>query len=102
MRDPGQLWKRLCPHLLHDCRSMIFHGALAESEVGGDVLAWMAGKDEVHHLALADSETVDTGRCILTGGIAQPKVMGLIDCTFDTGEQFDPANGLFDEVARAR
>ena len=48
----GQGWKRFCLHLFHDRRPMVLHGALAEMEVGGDVLVGMAGKDQLHDLAL--------------------------------------------------
>ena len=31
---------------------MVVDRALADTEIGGDVLAWMAGEDEVQDLAL--------------------------------------------------
>ncbi len=40
-------------HLFHDLRPMVLHRALAEIEVGRDVLAGMAGENHFHDLSLS-------------------------------------------------
>ena len=36
---------------------MVVDRALADAEIGGDVLAWVAGEDEVQDLALTRGQT---------------------------------------------
>ena len=52
---------------------MIFDGPLADAEVGRNVLAGMAGEDEVHDLALPQGQAGD-----LVGGILPPR--GALAC----------------------
>jgi hypothetical protein len=39
--------------LFHDGRAMVVNGSLANTEISGDVFAWMAGEHEVQDLALS-------------------------------------------------
>ena len=56
-RQADQRRKRVRAGLLHDGGAMIFDRALADAEVGGDVLAGMAGEHQLHDLALARGQT---------------------------------------------
>ena len=47
----------------HDCGAMIVHGALADPQIRRDVLAWVAGQNELKDLTLAAREALDFRRC---------------------------------------
>src|SRR2546421_11427629 len=52
-RQADQRRKRVGPGLLHDGRAMVLDRALADAEIGGNVLARMTGEHQLHDLALA-------------------------------------------------
>src|SRR6187402_2929792 len=55
-----QCRKGLRAGLPHDGGTMVIDRALADAEVGGDVLAWMAGEHEVEDLPLTRGQAADT------------------------------------------
>ena len=86
--------------LAHDGGAVVVDGALADAEVGGDVLAWMSGQDEIEDLALPSRQAGNARRgCILCGG-PLPGVLMLIESAIDTREQFFAANRLLNEIDR--
>ena len=52
-RQSDQSRKGLRPRLLHDGSAVIVDGALADAEIGGDVLARITRQHEIHDLTLA-------------------------------------------------
>ena len=56
-RRADQRRKGLRAGLPHDGRAMVVDRALADAEIGGDVLAGMAGEDEVQDLPLTRRQT---------------------------------------------
>ncbi len=48
----------------HNRGAMIVHSALADLQICRDVLAWVAGQNELKDLTLAPREAVDFRRCI--------------------------------------
>ena len=65
-RQPGQLRKTSRACLLHDHGAMVLDGALADAEIRGDILAVMAGEDELHDLAQARPKARDATRRVLS------------------------------------
>ena len=51
--------KGLRAGLPHDGRTMVVDGALADAEIGGDVLAWVTSEDEIQDLALTRGQAGD-------------------------------------------
>ena len=49
----------------HDRGAMIVHGTLADPQVRRDILAWVAGQNELENLTLAARQALDFRRCIL-------------------------------------
>jgi hypothetical protein len=45
---------------MHDCGAMVLDGASVDAEIRGDILARVAGEDQLHDLALAGREALDT------------------------------------------
>src|SRR5437762_11885948 len=65
-READQRRKRVRPGLLHDGRAMVLDRALADAEIGGNVLARMTGEHQLHDLALAPGQTGEAcRRCFL-------------------------------------
>jgi hypothetical protein len=56
-RQADQRRKRVRAGLLHDGGTMVLDRALADAEIGGNVLAGMAGEHQLHDLALARGQT---------------------------------------------
>jgi hypothetical protein len=46
-RRADQRWKGLRAGFPHDGRTMIVDGTLADTKIGGDVLAWMSDEDDL-------------------------------------------------------
>ena len=47
----------------HDRGAMVVHGALANPQVRRNVLAWVAGQNELKDLTLASREALDFRHC---------------------------------------
>ena len=47
---------------------MIFDRALADPQIGRDILARMTGQNQIHDLMLARRQAGDVGSCILAPG----------------------------------
>ena len=80
---------------------MVFHCALADAEIGGDVLAGMAGKNHLHDLTLPRSERGDVAGRILAPGQKLACIPRVFRMAIDVGKQFSAADRLLDEVGRA-
>ena len=47
---------------------MVFHGALTDAQIGGDVFAGLAGQHAVQHLALAGGQAGDVASRVAAAG----------------------------------
>jgi hypothetical protein len=56
-RQPGQRGQRFRSGSLHYAGAMVLDRALADAEIGGNVLARLAREHPIHHLALSGRET---------------------------------------------
>ena len=61
-RQPGQRGQRLRPSSLHDRGAVVLDRALADVEIGCDVLAGLAGEHPFHHLVLSRRKTREVSR----------------------------------------
>ena len=87
---------------LHDRSAMIFDRALADAEIGGDVLAGMAGQHPLHDVALPRREPgqmVDRGVPPLR---RLARIRRQFQGAIDAVDQLVAADGLLDEVRRRR
>ena len=83
---------------MHDRGAMVFDRALADAEICGDILAWVAGEDHIHNPALLRCEFRDAIRGGGVPGGQFGRVLGLFKRALDAGEQFSAADRLFEEV----
>src|ERR1700737_2257435 len=77
---------------------MVLDRALADAEVGGNVLAGMAGEHQFHDLALAWGQTVEARRRHFLPNRQFGRIPGVFQGTLDAGEQFVATDRLLDEI----
>jgi hypothetical protein len=82
--------------------AVVLDRALADAEVGGNVLAGLAGEHPVHHLALSRRQTREVGRRRLPPFLQLVRVLRQFERPLDAGDQFVAADRLLDEIQRAR
>src|SRR5471030_2853200 len=80
---------------------MVFDGALADAQIGGDIFTGMTRQNQFHDLSLSWSETGDSTCRALPGGEQLAGIPRLFESIIDAAEQFAVADRLFDEVPRA-
>ena len=81
---------------------MVLDGALADAEVGGDVLARLAGEHPIHHLALSRRQTREVSRRRFSPFLQLARVSRQFESPLDAGDEFLAADRLFDEIQCAR
>jgi hypothetical protein len=101
-RQSGQRRERLRPGSLHDAGAVVLHGALADAEIGRNVLAGLAGEHPFHHVALPRRQTREVTRCCRSPFHQLVGVMRQFESALDTCEEFLAADRLFDEIQRTR
>jgi hypothetical protein len=77
---------------------MVLDGALADAQIRGDILIWVAGKDQVHDLTPSATESCDVLSRGRPPGKQLARIPRLFESTLDTGEQVVAADRLRDEV----
>src|SRR6185437_14628756 len=101
-RQPRQRRKRSGAGFLHDGCAVGLDRALADAEIGGGVLAGVAGEDQVHDLPLSRRESGNMVRRRLPPGKQLARISRLLERAFDAGAQFAAIERLLDEIQRAR
>ena len=97
-RQPGQRRERFRPGSLHDAGAVVLHGALADAEIGRNVLAGLAGEHPFHHVALALRKTREVTRCCRSPFQQLVRVTRQFESALDTREEFLTSDRLFDEI----
>jgi hypothetical protein len=87
---------------LHRGGAVIFHRALADVKVGGDVLVRITGEQGVHDLAFPGRQGSD-----VPGGVCAPcdafaGIAGVLEGSLEAFEQRVGTDRLFDEVEGSR
>ena len=85
-RQADQRRKRMRAGLVHDGGAMVLDRALADAEVGGNVLAGMAGEHQLHDLALACGQTGEARRCRVPLNPQLGRISGRFQGALDSGE----------------
>ena len=81
---------------------MVLDRALADAEVGGDVLAGLAREHPIHHVALSRRETREVSRRRFSQLQQLARILRQFESPLDARDEFLAADRLFDEIQRAR
>ena len=87
-RQSGERGKRLGAGSLHDFGAMVLDGPLADAEIGGNILAGLAGENQVHDLPLSRRKPGDMLRRFLVPGGQLGGVPRVVQSALDAGKQF--------------